>query len=311
MNYRHLQLLRLVVAHGTFAEAAARTGISPSAVSQAMKTLEHEWKVALFDRHGRRIVPTAAARRAAALFEEGDQRLRLALSPAAQEASRPTSMLRVALATAPAMLYGPVIEEAWRQHAPHGVLQIRSPSSQDTLAALHRHELDMAISPLPRRQRTDGLGTLRLHRNSSSIVARRGHPLSQARSLTELTKASWALAQRVGDLGLIEEAYQVRGMPPPSVVAECPDFGALLHLVAHSDLLCLLPHPVLLNLADPEALASLQVQEGLPHYEVFLLWPAAEEAGPCEGVLAVTDALRRHVAAAGRSCDSGSDAEGP
>lgn len=291
MNQRHLDLLRLVVANGSFAAAAELAGISPPAVSQAMSALELEWEVVLFERRGRRKLPTAAALRAAASLEEGDERLSRALRPrATPRAGGPA--LRVGIPTGPALLYAPAIEQAWRQHAPRGVLSLQSLNTQDMLAALHQQELDLAISPLPRGNRAEGLGMLRLHRNRPRIMARRGHPLGKATSLEELASANWALAYRVGNLGLIEEAFRVRRMPLPRVVVECADYGALVNLVARSDLLCLVPHPVLLDLAAPGALIRLNVREGLPHYDVYLLWNGSAKPAQPGGLRAVIDALR-------------------
>jgi len=297
MNYRHTDLLRLVVAHGSFAEAATRAEVSPSAVSQAMKALGQEWNVVLFQRRGRRLVPTALARRVAASLEEGQRNLHRALRPRGGGAMPSQGALRVGAATAPALLYGPVIERAWRQHAPGGVLQLSSLSAQELLDAIRAQALDIGITPIPRRSHLDGIAMVPLHRNQPRIVARAGHPLARSTSLADLASASWAIAHRVGDLALIEEAYRVRAMPLPRVVAECPDVGALVHLVSQSDLLCVLPHPVLLPLASPHALSCIEVQEGMPYYEAFLLWStnAGEDARRFL-VREVVSALQRHVA---------------
>jgi DNA-binding transcriptional LysR family regulator len=57
-----LLVLRTVVATESVAAAATRLGLTPSAVSQRLSTLQRDTGLSLFDRRGRGIQPTAAAR---------------------------------------------------------------------------------------------------------------------------------------------------------------------------------------------------------------------------------------------------------
>lgn len=70
-----LQLLDAIDVRGSFAAAAEELHRVPSAVTHAIRRLEEDLGVALFDREGRRAVPTPAGR---ALLEEGRHLLRAA-----------------------------------------------------------------------------------------------------------------------------------------------------------------------------------------------------------------------------------------
>lgn len=70
-----LQLLDAIDVRGSFAAAAEELHRVPSAVTHAIRRLEEDLDVRLFDRVGRRAVPTAAGR---ALLEEGRHLLRAA-----------------------------------------------------------------------------------------------------------------------------------------------------------------------------------------------------------------------------------------
>jgi DNA-binding transcriptional LysR family regulator len=70
-----LQLLDAIDVRGSFAAAAEELHRVPSAVTHAIRRLEEDLGVTLFDRAGRRSVPTAAGR---ALLEEGRHLLRAA-----------------------------------------------------------------------------------------------------------------------------------------------------------------------------------------------------------------------------------------
>ncbi len=73
MDIRHLERFLAVVDHGGFTPAADELGVSQPALSQAVKELEIELGVPLFERLGRRVLVTAAGR---ALIEPARQTLR-------------------------------------------------------------------------------------------------------------------------------------------------------------------------------------------------------------------------------------------
>lgn len=70
VDVNRLRVFRAVVASGTVQAAASNLGYSPSAVSQHLAALQRETGLTLFEKAGRGIVPTAAARLLAARSDE-------------------------------------------------------------------------------------------------------------------------------------------------------------------------------------------------------------------------------------------------
>ena len=70
LDVQRLRVFRAVVASGTVQAAATHLGYSPSAVSQQITALQRETGLALFEKSGRGIAPTAAGRLLAARSEE-------------------------------------------------------------------------------------------------------------------------------------------------------------------------------------------------------------------------------------------------
>lgn len=62
LDVRRMQILRAVVTSGSVTAAAANLGYTPSAISQQMAVLEREAGLALLERAGRGVRPTAAGR---------------------------------------------------------------------------------------------------------------------------------------------------------------------------------------------------------------------------------------------------------
>jgi DNA-binding transcriptional LysR family regulator len=70
LDVQRLRVFRAVVASGTVQAAATHLGYSPSAVSQQITALQKETGLALFEKSGRGIAPTAAGRLLATRSEE-------------------------------------------------------------------------------------------------------------------------------------------------------------------------------------------------------------------------------------------------
>lgn len=67
MNFRHIEVFFAVMTSGTVTEAARLLGVSQPSVTTTLKQAERNLGIALFQREGGRLIPTAEAR---SLFEE-------------------------------------------------------------------------------------------------------------------------------------------------------------------------------------------------------------------------------------------------
>ncbi len=293
MNLRHLHYLRLVIEHGSFEAAAQACGVTQPAISHGMKQLQRHFDTPLFARVGRKRQPTDTALRAARL----GQGLAEHLGQLGRPAARPADALRVGLTPSAALVCGTTLAAAWCDAGhPRRRLEMHSADEGRLLAGLQAGELDLVIAPQPRAFAAHGLAAHVLYRIAPLAYARRGHPLAAAPSLVDLQGASWAAVgpSVSGPVDVLHEAHAVRRLPPPRVAVTCPDYASLLHLVAHSDLLAVLPHPALLAGAAGRALLPLRLREGLPRYEMHLFTPARPRrawAPVIDGLLALGEAV--------------------
>lgn len=295
MNFSQLRYLQLIVLKGSFAAAADAAGVSQPAVTQAMRALEDEWGIRLFEKVGRQKLPTRAAlafAQQAADFQRQFDRLTQS-RPDDGSAHPAAQTLRVGMAPAAALLYSGTMEHIWRSQQPEGLLQVVSGSAPELLAALAQGDLDLVAAPRPRRFQAEGIEQHPLHVSLPTVYARRGHPLASATSLQDIQHAGWAVSGRGGTAGnVIEEAHRVRQLPEPRILVQCADYLTLLELVAQTDLLCVVPHPALVQDRHHVAVQALQVREGLPQYEVCLFWVARTGARNGAVIDAVVRALR-------------------
>ncbi|WPZ36584.1 LysR family transcriptional regulator [Thalassobaculum sp. OXR-137] len=152
MNIRHLETLLAIADSGSFAAAAERVGVTQSAVSMQMKTLEEELGAALFDRarrppvlndtadgllpRVRELVRLSEDIRAVAAGTSARGRLRLGIIPTSATGLVPAALARLAV------------------RAPELRIRVESGLSADLLRRVAQGALDAAVvTETPRLER--------------------------------------------------------------------------------------------------------------------------------------------------------------
>ena len=277
MYLRYLQYLHAVVEQGSFAMAAKACGVSQPAISHGMKALQAHFAQPLLVREGRRHVPTDLARAVAAQalpLAQGVEAL-----PRASVAAPDRHRLRVGLTSSAALVCGPLLYASWCLPNARRSLEMATADEGSLLEGLLQRRFDAVIAPKPRKFAHPDVVERPLYELHPQVYARKGHPLARAQSLAQLQGAAWACVgpSVSGPVDVLTEAHRVRRMPAPKMSVRCPDFASLLHLVAQSDLLAVVPHPALLGGASA-LVVPLRLAESLPLYGMWLFEPRGHKS---------------------------------
>lgn len=277
MYLRYLQYLHAVVEQGSFALAAKACGVSQPAISHGMKALQAHFAQPLLVREGRRHVPTDLARAVAAQalpLAQGVEAL-----PRASVAAPERHRLRVGLTSSAALVCGPLLYACWCLPNARRSLEMATADEGSLLEGLMQRRFDAVIAPKPRKFAHPDVVERPLYELHPQVYARKGHPLARAQSLAQLQGAAWACVgpSVSGPVDVLTEAHRVRRMPAPKMSVRCPDFASLLHLVAQSDLLAVVPHPALLGGASA-LVVPLRLAESLPLYGMWLFEPRGRKS---------------------------------
>lgn len=272
MYLRYLQYLHAVVEQGSFALAAKACGVSQPAISHGMKALQAHFAQPLLVREGCRYVATDLARAVAAQalpLAQGVEAL-----PRASVAASDRHRLRVGLTSSAALVCGPLLYASWCLPNARRSLEMATADEGSLLEGLLQRRFDAVIAPKPRKFAHPDVTERPLYELHPQVYARKGHPWVRAQSLAQLQGAAWACVgpSVSGPVDVLTEAHRVRRMPAPKMSVRCPDFASLLHLVAQSDLLAVVPHPALLGGAST-LVAPLRLAESLPLYGMWLFEP--------------------------------------
>lgn len=172
----HLAIIREVDRQGSLTAAAATLHLTQSALSHAMKKLEHSQGVALWHRDGRRLRLTqsgrfllATANRIVPQLEEAEARLQ-------QYASGERGTLRIGMECHPCYQWLLRVVEPYLARWPDVDVDVRQKFKFGGLGALLDHEIDLLVTPDPLHRA--GLRYTPVFDYEQVLAVARNHPLA-------------------------------------------------------------------------------------------------------------------------------------
>ena len=264
MKLSHLRDVLAVADHGSIRAAGRRLGTTQPAITRSIRQIEQELGVSLFERHAKGVrltdMGSAFVRRAEAVQSE----VRRAREEIDQLKGSTTGEVSVALSTATIMSMMPRAMSAFRKRYPDAILKIHESFFQPIEKDLLSGRIDLYVGPLDPATGAAQLLIEPLFQNHRVIVGRRGHPLANASSLSELAGARWVrptLSTHIVE-GSFEEMFTRAGLPPPNIVLNARSALITMLAMANSDLLTVVPRqwldlPLLAGELEPLALPPI------------------------------------------------------
>jgi DNA-binding transcriptional LysR family regulator len=258
MRIEDLRVFSVLAETRSLQRVAQKTGLTQSAVSKIVQRLEAEFGIQLLDRKGRGIELTTAGRvlleRAADIGES------VAQTYAEMAAAKSASAGQIRIGVVPALLesaLSPVLAGyTTRESAVSFRLSVQV--SALLFDELKDGQLDLALCFMQDSEPDDELQSDDIGHQRYRIVARRGHPLTAARSgLQALQTAKWLLPLPGHGLRQIVSRYfDEHDLAPPQVVVETDaSISLLTALVRDSDLLTMMTDQMLQTHAGRDLVA--------------------------------------------------------
>lgn len=282
MDARRLSYFVCIVEEGSITAAARRLRLSQPALTKAMKTLEQELEVVLFERSLSRIVPTvfgesllghakavlAELERAqndiAALRGMADERFRIGALP-----SLGGSILARGVAEVSARF-------------PDLQIRIHENNSGALLRSLQRRELDLALLYSGNVSEDHGFVCETIAEDTLRIIVGRNHPLANSEeiSIDDLVDHPWCTAVQ-GNWALLERMFQHAGRDTPKPrIDPGGSVQFLKSLVAEGRFLTLLPLHAMAAEIERGKLVPLPFESELFKRSIVALRPKDPELGP-------------------------------
>jgi len=161
---------------GGISRAARSLALTPSAVSQSLAVLEASLGVRLFDRAGRKLVPTAEGRALATRFRRVHEELRAALAHVANEAGEVRGIVRLGLYVGAPRALVARAAAAFASRYPRAELRVRYGERADLRRALAANRLDFALALRAGREAAARIRASVLFRQELVLVQRERPP---------------------------------------------------------------------------------------------------------------------------------------
>ncbi|WP_315808125.1 LysR family transcriptional regulator [Pseudomonas sp. C9-3] len=261
-----------VIRNASLSQAAESLGLTQSAITRRVQSLEESLGVELLDRNTKPLKPTAAGRR---VFEQCLRVMREVdgLRELVASDSAPSGVLRLGV---PQSIGEVVLLEALRRLAgeyPELRAQVSSGWGSHLLARLENAELDAAVVLFPpSKVFPDDLGATALGRMELCVVAARDSDV-KARRLLDCYQHGWVLnPDGCGFRAGLQRALADQGL---GLQLNLETFGSELQLglVAEGRGLGLVPTPALARSRYREQLRVLQLDDFQPLIQLWLVRP--------------------------------------
>jgi DNA-binding transcriptional LysR family regulator len=288
MDLRAIEYFAAVAERGTMRGAAVRLGISQPALTKAIRRLEDEVGVVLFDRHARGVTLTAYGR---ALLRHARN-----FQASVKEAREEIAALRAGIAGRIRLGAGPsweriVLPQAIAEFTagrPGVQIHVVGGADDALKAQLRAGELDFVLAATPDAPQLEpDLDWRPLMADDYRVIAAARHPLHARRhtALPDLLSYPWILPSAATQMAeRLRIIFRSHGLPPPEPVIETDIVSLKLELMRDSAYLSF--HAAAhLREVDPEQFRPLDVAGGTWRRAAGIITQRRNEPNPAARVL--------------------------
>jgi LysR family transcriptional regulator, regulator of abg operon len=250
---------------GSIRAAARKLGVAQPTITKSVRSLEAEVHVQLLDRSSRGIVPTKPGRAFFTRARLAQSELRKAEDEAAQLGGSSAGAVTFGIGPAAVGVILPTAIARFRKQFPRARVRVAEGLAHALLPSVRDETLDFVIGLRPWTRLDPALKFRPLYRSELVVVARKGHPLAQARSLSELARADWLTTATHGlPEAPLERFFQAAGLQPPQPSVQCSSYAAGAAIAAKSDMLGIVLRRMLTEPWAPDSLQEIAVAESIP-----------------------------------------------
>lgn len=241
MKLSALLNLVAVVERGSIRAAARSLDVPQPVITRSIQELERELKVSLFERgkKGVTLTPMGQVFWRRAVMATGE--LRRAQDELDQLRGETHGSVTIGFSMVSQITLLPGALKQFRQRYPDVTLDIVDTLYPGAEAALKDGSIDFYVGPVI-ESLPPGLGAEKIFDTQRVIFCRKGHPLANATSLSDLVHAEWittSVTNKAEDE--IGPLFLQHGLPAPRLVMRAHAGLTYIMMLANSDLLLMLP----------------------------------------------------------------------
>jgi DNA-binding transcriptional LysR family regulator len=243
MKLNNIRDILAVAEAGSIRGASRQLGITQPAMTRSIRDTENELGVSLFMRHGHGTTLTEMGhifvQRATAIQSE----LRHITEEIGQAKGQYIGEVAVAMSSAANLALMPVLLREFEAKYPQALLKLTESLFQPIEADIYSGQIDFFVGPIYENLTKTSLQIERLFDNKRIVIARKGHPLVDAKTLEDLRGARWVRPTFTNsrDEADFTAMFERAGLPLPDIAVHMRSAMMTLMAVANSDLLTIVP----------------------------------------------------------------------
>ena len=240
-----LRQLTVIVRCGSFTQAAQELGISQSALSKNLRSLERRWGIQFLERGRFGARPTRFGTAMLGHVIAIDAELRSAQTEISALKAAKIGHLRIGCGPSEAARLLPVALQRLHERAPGIQVTVLYGLNEALIPMVRRGDVDFALSSIAPGAADSDLTQVILHEDTAAVIARPRHPLAEQRrpvDASQLLEYQWVLARRQElERRALDDLFISARLPPPQATVETTSAILMKSLVMQSDFLTFLP----------------------------------------------------------------------
>jgi DNA-binding transcriptional LysR family regulator len=271
-----MHLFDLVASLGGFTRAAEAAGLSQSAVTRQIQSMEEKLGVPLLERTTRKVTLTDAGRLLLTEARKLNGSLEDSLRRFREEHVDGAKSVRVGFSRSIGLASLPGILAPFHRRSPEVRLQVSHEDSEGLMAALLDHRLDMAVLPSPKRPNL-ALEVRHRYTDEFELIIGATHeapsgmsPWSPSRIRLWVEKQKWILLNTRSNTGVELAAWLKRHRWEAAPSMELDNFEIIIHLVAMGLGASLVPRRALAAYPRKKALLRVPLRQRFEREIVIL-----------------------------------------
>jgi LysR family transcriptional regulator, regulator of abg operon len=298
MRLSQLRDFVAVVESGSIRAGARTLEVAQPTITKSIRSLEGELHAQLLQRTAHGVVLTPAGRAFFARARLVQSELRKAEEEVAQVAGAGEGSVALGMGPSAGMLLLAESVSRFREQFPRSRIRVVEALGHALWPLVRDQTLDLAATIRPDPKREPALNFRPLFRMEVAVVARKGHPLRNARSLAQLAKADWLTLLPPPTSGApLDLLFSAAGLAGPRAVIECESYSSMVTLIANSDMLGSISRELFATSQAREFLEEIRVAEPLPSLTVGIISRTDPPLTPVAAAMAraVTAVARRYI----------------
>jgi LysR family transcriptional regulator of abg operon len=299
VKVQHIQTLVAIADAGSIRGAAETLGKSQPALTKALRQVEDDLGVSLFQRSSRGVLLTELGERVLARARTISNEVARLDDEVAQLRGEQVGAVHVCLSPVAAFKIMPQALTQFRKTHPNIEVRLSSDLYPGALKPLREGKTDIVIGPVPPAGMTGEIAVEHLIDTPIVVITSSYSPYARAKSLAELTDAQWIMiGAPMGPGGIFRKPFIDHGLPPPRVLTTSESYYGALALVENLGAVCAFPLRLLQVIRKGWRIASIQIRERIDPLQISLMLRAGHPLTPAGEALA--NCVRRRAATLAR-----------